>query len=101
VTASGSRRLAAEREAINAPIQGTSADLIKMAMNRLFAELQGGGYAAKMILQVHDELLLEVPDDELEEVRALVVRVMEGVDTSLSVPLDVEASVGRNWDEMK
>jgi DNA polymerase-1 len=100
VTASGSRRLAAEREAINAPIQGTSADLIKMAMNRLFAELNKGGYAAKMILQVHDELLLEVPDEELSEVRALVTQVMEGIYPELSVPLEVETSVGRNWDEM-
>jgi DNA polymerase-1 len=100
VTASGSRRLAAEREAINAPIQGTSADLIKMAMSRLFHELETGGYAAKMILQVHDELLLEVPDDELDEVRALVAKVMEGIYPELSVPLEVEASAGRNWDEM-
>jgi len=100
VTASGSRRLAAEREAINAPIQGTSADLIKMAMSRLFQELETGGYAAKMILQVHDELLLETPDDELDEVRALVAKVMEGIYPELSVPLEVEASAGRNWDEM-
>jgi DNA polymerase-1 len=100
VTASGTRRLAAEREAINAPIQGTSADLIKMAMSRLFRELETGGYQAKMILQVHDELLLEVPDDELDEVRALVAKVMESIYPDLSVPLEVEASAGRNWDEM-
>jgi len=101
VTASGTRRLAAEREAINAPIQGTSADLIKMAMSRLFHELETGGYQAKMILQVHDELLLEVPDEELAEVRSLVAKVMEGIYPELSVPLEVEASAGRNWDEMK
>ncbi len=101
VTASGTRRLAAEREAINAPIQGTSADLIKMAMSRLFRELETGGYQAKMILQVHDELLLEVPDDELDEVRVLVAKVMEDIYPELSVPLEVEASAGRNWDEME
>lgn len=101
VTASGTRRLAAEREAINAPIQGTSADLIKLAMSRLFAELHERGYHAKMLLQVHDELLVEVPDDELDEVRVLIAQVMEGIYPELSVPLEVEASAGRNWDEME
>ena len=97
----GPRKQAAEREAINAPIQGTSADLIKMAMIELFNELNKRGLAAKMLLQVHDELLLEVPDDELDEVKALVRKVMEGVYPELSVPLEVEVSAGRNWEEMK
>jgi DNA polymerase-1 len=99
-TSNGARRLAAEREAINAPIQGTSSDLIKMAMVRLADELQRGGYAAKMLLQVHDELLLEVPDDELNDVKRLVRKIMEGVAPDLRVPLEVEVSSGRNWDEM-
>lgn len=100
LTAKGPGRAAAEREAINAPIQGTSADLIKMAMVRLFAELHGRALRAKLLLQVHDELLLEVPDDELEEIKTLVREVMEGVYAELSVPLEVEVSTGRNWEEM-
>jgi DNA polymerase-1 len=100
LTNKGPRRQAAEREAINAPIQGTSADLIKMAMVQLFNELHKRGFAAKMLLQVHDELLLEVPDDELDEVKHLVREIMEGVYPELSVPLEVEISTGRNWEEM-
>ncbi|HEX6292305.1 MAG TPA: DNA polymerase I [Herpetosiphonaceae bacterium] len=100
LTTKGPRKQAAEREAINAPIQGTSADLIKMAMVQLFNELNRRGFAAKMLLQVHDELLLEVPDDELDEVKRLVCEIMEGVYPDLSVPLEVEVSTGRNWEEM-
>ena len=100
LTIKGPRKQAAEREAINAPLQGTSADLIKMAMIRLFDELRKRGFAAKMLLQVHDELLLEVPDDELDEVKQLVREIMEGVYPELSVPLEVEISTGRNWEEM-
>jgi DNA polymerase-1 len=100
LVAKGPGRAAAEREAKNAPIQGTSADLIKMAMSRLFAELQRRGLRARMLLQVHDELLLEVPDDELDEVQQLVREMMEGVYPELSVPLEVEISSGRNWEQM-
>lgn len=100
LNAKGPARAAAEREAKNAPIQGTSADLIKMAMVRLDRELQRRGYSAGMLLQVHDELLLEVPDDELDEVRGLVRTVMEQVYPELCVPLEVEVSTGRNWEEM-
>lgn len=100
LTIKGPRRQAAEREAINAPIQGTNADLIKLAMGRLFHTLQQRGLAAKMLLQVHDELLLEVPDDELDEVKQLVREIMEHVYPELSVPLDVGISAGRNWEEM-
>jgi DNA polymerase-1 len=96
----GHGQAAAEREAKNAPIQGTNADLIKMAMVRLFHELQQRGLKAKMLLQVHDELLLETPDDELDEVKTLVREVMEGVYPELSVPLEVGISTGRNWEEM-
>jgi DNA polymerase-1 len=96
----GGRRQAAEREAINAPIQGTNADLIKQAMARLHAQLQARALRARMLLQVHDELVLEVPDDELEEAGRLVREVMEGVGIDLSVPLRVEIAIGQNWEEM-
>ena len=97
----GGRRQAAEREAINAPIQGTNADLIKLAMVRLQAELRRRRLVARMLLQVHDELVLEVPDAELAEARALVREIMVGVGTVLSVPLEVGLESGRNWEEMK
>jgi DNA polymerase-1 len=97
----GGRRQAAEREAINAPIQGTNADLIKLAMVRLHEELQRRALRSRLLLQVHDELVLEVPDDELAETRRLVCEIMEGVGTNLSVPLEVEVESGRNWEEMK
>jgi DNA polymerase I len=90
----------AEREAINHPIQGTAADIIKLAMIALHRKLREGGYQARMILQVHDELLLEAPEDEVEEVRALVVETMSST-FELDVPLKVEVSTGRNWMELK
>ena len=96
----GGRRQAAEREAINAPIQGANADLIKQAMDRLHVQLPARALRARMLLQVHDELVLEVPDDELEEAGRLVREVMEGVGTDLSVPLRVEIAIGQNWEEM-
>ncbi len=99
-SAHGGRRQAAEREAINAPIQGTNADLIKQAMVRLHAELGTRALRSRLLLQVHDELVLEVPDDEVEEVSRLVCDVMEGVGTDLSVPLRVEIETGRNWEQM-
>ena len=97
----GGRRQAAEREAINAPIQGTNADLIKQAMVRLQGELRRRALRSRLLLQVHDELVLEAPDDEMEETSALVRELMEGVGTDLSVPLKVEVETGRNWEEMK
>ena len=96
----GSRRQAAEREAINAPIQGTSADITKMAMVRLHDELRRRAMNTRMLLQVHDELVLEVPDDEIAEARQVVQAVMEGVAPELSVPLEVHTAVGPNWDEL-
>ncbi len=90
----------AEREAVNMPIQGTAADIIKIAMINLSRALRQEGYAARMILQVHDELVLEVPDNELSRVVPLVVEVMESAFT-LEVPLVAEASVGVNWAEME
>ncbi len=90
----------AEREAINHPIQGTAADIIKLAMIALHRRLREGGYQARIILQVHDELLLEAPEDEVEAVRALVVETMSST-VELDVPLRVEVSTGRNWMELK
>jgi DNA polymerase-1 len=88
----------AERMAINAPIQGTAADLIKVAMVRIFRRLAEERLSAAMIMQVHDELVFEAPVFEKERVIALVREEMEGVMT-LRVPLRVEVSAGRNWDE--
>ncbi|MCB9436698.1 MAG: DNA polymerase I [Anaerolineales bacterium] len=92
-------RQRAEREAVNMPIQGTAADIIKLAMVNLSHELKTGPYRSRMTLQVHDELVLEVPDDELETVSALVVATMENAVT-LNVPLRAEAKVGLNWHQM-
>ena len=88
----------AERMAVNTPIQGTAADLIKVAMLNIWHELRGGNFAARMILQVHDELVFEVPAKERDTVIALVQKGMEGV-ISLKVPLRVEIAAGLNWDE--
>ncbi|MBU1150853.1 MAG: DNA polymerase I [Proteobacteria bacterium] len=88
----------AERMAINAPIQGTAADLIKVAMVRIFRRLNGKSLSAVMIMQVHDELVFEAPAAEREAVMSLVREEMEGV-LRLSVPLRVEIAAGKNWDE--
>ncbi len=90
------RRGYAERQAINAPLQGGAADVIKRAMVRLPAALAESGLSARMLLQVHDELLFEAPADQAEATAALARRVMEGAAT-LSVPLLVETGTGRNW----
>jgi DNA polymerase-1 len=90
----------AERTAVNTPLQGTAADLIKIAMLRLDRELRERGLQAKMLLQVHDELVLEAPLDEVETVKALVKVCMEEAH-ALSVPLEVEVSVGENWRDME
>jgi DNA polymerase-1 len=90
----------AERQAINAPLQGSAADIIRRAMIRLPAELVNAGLQARMLLQVHDELVFEAPEAEAEAAGALVRRVMEQAPApavSLSVPLDVEAKWGANW----
>ncbi len=92
-------RQRAEREAINMPIQGTAADIIKIAMLDLDRALREGNYCARMILQVHDELVLEVPDGELDAVAPLVTDVMEAAFT-LDAPLVADAKVGQNWAEM-
>ena len=92
------RRAYAERQAINAPLQGGGADVIKRAMVRLPAVLAASGLHARMLLQVHDELLFEAPEGEAEDVASLVQNVMQSA-ASLSVPLVVETGIGRNWAE--
>jgi len=92
------RRQGAERAAINAPMQGTAADLIKKAMIATSAWLKASGVKSKLILQVHDELVLEVPDDEVALIREQLPKLMAGV-AQLSVPLVAEVGVGVNWDE--
>ena len=92
------RRQYAERTAINAPMQGTAADLIKLAMIRIDRWLRDSGEPARMILQVHDELVFEVPADTAEAVRAEVTALMTA-DNPLGVPLLVETGLGANWDQ--
>jgi len=99
---SGALRSYAERQAINAPIQGTAADIIKRAMVRMQGELDRAGVKSKMLLQVHDELLFEVPDGEMEATKEVVKRVMEGAAEpaqSLAVPLIVDMGDGTNWGD--
>ena len=88
----------AERNAVNAPIQGTSADIIKMAMVTMQRRMKEMNLRSKMVLQIHDELLFDVLPDEVETLGKLVKEVMEGVAT-LSVPLTVECNYGKNWLE--
>jgi DNA polymerase-1 len=94
----GPRRQAAERAAINAPMQGTAADLIKMSMIAVQGWLEKERAKSRMIMQVHDELVLEVPDDELSVVREKLPQLMCGV-AALKVPLVAEVGVGANWEE--
>jgi DNA polymerase I len=92
------RRQAAERAAINAPMQGTAADLIKMAMIAVHAWLTQRSARSALIMQVHDELVLEVPDDELDLITGELPKLMTGV-ARLDVPLVVDVGVGANWDK--
>ena len=94
------KRLAAnaERAAINAPIQGGAADIIKLAMNRIPDELKKHGLKTKMLLQVHDELVFEAPENEVEEASKIIKAIMEGV-INLSVPFVAEVGVGDNWTQ--
>ena len=91
-------RALAERNAVNAPIQGTSADIIKLAMIAVDRRLRAEGLKSRMVLQIHDELLLEVPESETEAVSRLLTEEMQGV-ISLNVPLIVECNYGSNWLE--
>jgi DNA polymerase-1 len=84
--------------AVNTPIQGTAADLIKLAMINIFQLIKEQRLGARMILQVHDELIFEVPDAEIDMMKRLVKREMEGV-MKLTVPIKVDMGVGKNWDQ--
>jgi len=90
----------AERTAVNTPLQGTAADLIKLAMIRIDTALRDRGLKSRMTLQVHDELVFEVPESEIETVRTLVREQMENVHP-LHVPLLVEIGVGPNWRDLE
>lgn len=90
-------REAARRAALNAPIQGTAADIMKLAMTRIASEMAEGGFRSRMLLQVHDELVFEVYSGELEKLKSLVTEQMSKV-VELSVPLEVHIGVGKSWD---
>ena len=94
-----SLRAAGERMAINMPIQGTAADIIKIAMIRLAERLEAGGFRARPLLQVHDELLLEVPRDEVDRLVPILRATMESALT-LDVPLTVDVKIGDDWESM-
>jgi len=99
LSSGGPRRAAAEREAINAPIQSTAADIMKIAMIRVDEALRQRKLATRMLLQVHDELIFEAPHAEVDEVVQLVCEQMEGAH-KLNVPLKVDVESGPNWEEM-
>ena len=90
----------AERTAVNTPLQGTAADLIKIAMLRIDGELRQRRLKSRMTLQVHDELVFEAPENEVETLRALVREQMEQVHP-LRVPLTVEIGIGKNWRDLE
>ena len=94
------RRSLAERMAMNTPIQGTAADIIKLAMIRTYKALQETGLKSRMLLQVHDELVLEVPQEELPQVKDLLKQSMEQA-AELQVPLTIDINAGKNWAEAK
>jgi DNA polymerase-1 len=98
VASNAMQRIAAENMAVNSPIQGTAADIIKKAMLVLHRDLEEHGLRARLLLQVHDELVLDVPEDEIETATALLRAAMEGA-VSLKVPLEVSVGTGRNWLE--
>jgi DNA polymerase-1 len=98
INAAGARRAGAERAAINAPMQGTAADLIKLAMVAVQDWLKAEGLQTKMVMQVHDELVLDVPQQELEQIRMKLPSLMCDV-AALKVPLVAEVGVGPNWEQ--
>jgi DNA polymerase-1 len=100
--ASVAHRQFAERAAINAPIQGAAADIIRRAMVRMPAALEAAGLSARMLLQVHDELVFEAPETEADRTCEVVRQIMENAAypaVDISVPLVVEARAAKNWDE--
>ena len=94
------RRSFAERTAMNTPIQGTAADIMKMAMIEVYDRMKKGGFRSRVLLQVHDELVAEVVNEEKEEVAGLLKETMESVVT-LKVPLVADVNEGTNWAETK
>jgi DNA polymerase-1 len=92
--------MAGERQAMNAPIQGLAADIFKVALVRLDADLEASGLGSRLILQVHDEVILEVPPDEREQADELVLHAMSGA-FDLRVPLEVNLSHGASWAAAK
>jgi len=92
-------RMEAERQAMNTPVQGSAADLIKKAMIDLHHELRRRKMGSRLILQIHDELLLEVPEEEAAKASALVKEIMEGA-LELDVPLVADARLGSSWAEV-
>ena len=99
INAKGARKAQAERLAVNTPIQGTAADILKLAMVKLYQALKAKNLKARMLLTVHDEIVLEAPIDEVEQVRLLTQSCMENA-VQLSVPLAVEVGIGQNWAEI-
>jgi DNA polymerase-1 len=94
------QRLALERQSINAPIQGSAADIMKLAMVNMHRALLDAGLKTRMLLQVHDELVFEVPDDEREKAIPLIKDVMGGA-YNLDVPLRADVEIGRNWYDLE
>ena len=92
-------RAAGERIAVNMPTQGTASDIIKVAMNRIDAEMAERGLRSKMLLQVHDELIFEGPAAEMDDLREMVQRIMPA-SLDLAVPLKIDVKVGKNWGEI-
>ncbi|MEL6140905.1 MAG: DNA polymerase, partial [Bacteroidota bacterium] len=96
---SGLARSNAERMAMNTPIQGTAADMIKIAMIKIQKALEDGGYATEMVLQVHDELVFDAPKDEVEKVVPIIEELMRTAIPDLPVPILVSTDKGDNWLE--
>ena len=92
------RRQASERAAINAPVQGTAADIMKIAMINMHKAIKMEKSEAKLILQVHDELILDTPKDEIDKIVSLVTDSMMGA-ANLDVPLEIDIGIGDNWDQ--
>ena len=89
-----------ERVAMNAPIQGTAADIIKIAMIKVYEGLNAAGLKTRLILQIHDELLLEVPEEEVEQARQILQTAMESA-ADLAVKLEIDLHTGKNWYDAK
>ena len=92
------RRQASERAAINAPVQGTAADIVKIAMIKMHQSLETEKSQAQIILQVHDELILDTPENEIDKVVNLTTEAMMGA-AQLDVPLEIDIGIGDNWDQ--